>query len=111
MPADIHQAADAVAVLDHDGGVVFHLDGMDQGGEVAADTDGSAEEVIHQVDAVTGDVTERASAGFFGVGDPVAESIARLEPIVGCGFGKTARPMAPSSINCLARTTLGYMRR
>ena len=47
-----------------------------------------AEQVVHQVDAVRGDVAQRPAAGLFRVGEPGARCADRIEPIVRRGFGE-----------------------
>ena len=63
VPADIDNGVDAGRILNEDGGGV--LDGclVDGVGEQAGGAGRFAEEKIHRIDAMAGDVEERASAG------------------------------------------------
>jgi hypothetical protein len=52
MPANVHRTTDAVFIFDEHGRVVFHIDWMDQSGELARGPYWLAEKIVHEVDAM-----------------------------------------------------------
>src|SRR5581483_1364330 len=82
MPAHIDDPAHAGLVLGDHGGVVFHRDGLNERGKMSGGTQRPAEEVVHQVDAMAGDVVQRASAGEGGVEKPVTRAPVGRRPAV-----------------------------
>ncbi len=87
MPADVDDGADSVRVLDHDGSVVFHCVVMHHVRELARDSQRLAKKKIQNIDAVRGDVEERAASGFGGIDQPTAAALA-VKPHVVRDFGQ-----------------------
>src|SRR5579872_4838735 len=84
MPTNVHYTADAIFVFDEHGRVVLHSNWLDQRGEMARGPYWLAEEIVHQVDAMRGDIVERPAAGKPRVGYPALDAIS-IEPIMrGC---------------------------
>ena len=92
MPAHIHHGAQARIVFGQNRGIVFHRDSVHQCGTVPGGPHRPAEQIIHQVDAMAGDIVQRPAAGLRRVEQPIPRGARRVEPIVSRGLGKNRTP-------------------
>ena len=109
VPANIHDSAHAAGVVDHHGCIVFYRVVMNSIREMAGGPQRLAEEEIQHIDAVRGDIEERAASGLRGIEEPaaIAARSSSLRHSWHVSSASTGLPMAPASSSCFARCTLG----